>query len=206
MYVAEYIYCSVLPRHVAIVPKRVIVQRTLTRSARQFPSHSRTPRRLSPCFCFSVDDTTAYTASYSERNSIMATVSASQPSRFPSPEIIDVDALEEDAVFEDTVVFSGFHGHPRQLPPHRPSAGPSSVGHHPTDDEVTFTGFRRRSPRRALRTSRSAQAGPSHSSAAGPSEVIVVDSDEEMPSSSSRIRRRSFSMSNCRLTMHVANR
>lgn len=177
----------------AFVPKRVIVQRTLTRSARQFPPHSRTPRHLSTFFCFSVDNTPTYTPSHSELKSVMATVSALQPSRVPSPEIIDVDALEE--LEEEGVVFTGFHGHPRQLPPPRPSAGPSSVAHHPTNDEATLPGFRRRSPRRAPRMSRSAQAGPSNSSAAGPSEVIVVDSDEEEPSSSSRIRRRSFSMS-----------
>lgn len=182
-----------LSAHVAIVPKRgdCSAYADMKRPSVSTPlPHPSTPPTF---FCFSVDNTPTYTPSHSELNSIMATVSALQPSRIPSPEIIDVDALEE--LEEEGVVFTGFHGHPRQLPPPRPSAGPSSVAHHPTNDEATLPGFRRRSPRRAPRMSRSAQAGPSNSSAAGPSEVIVVDSDEEEPSSSSRIRRRSFSMS-----------
>ncbi|KAI0635878.1 hypothetical protein C8Q77DRAFT_1100209 [Trametes polyzona] len=112
----------------------------------------------------------------------MATVSASQPSRMPSPEIIDVDALEEDGI-----VYSGFHA--RNPTPHRPrNAGNSSSVPDSGDDEVTFTGFRRRSRRRALHQSGSAQAGPS----AGPSghNVISLDSDDEVSSSSTSIHRR----------------
>ncbi|KAI0775254.1 hypothetical protein BD413DRAFT_534366, partial [Trametes elegans] len=105
----------------------------------------------------------------------MAAVSAPHPSRIHSPEIIDVDALEDEPV-----VFTGFHGRPRQPPQARSSAGPSVIAH---DEDITYTGFRRSSSRRARYPSLSAQAGPS----AGPARdnVIVLDSDEDMPSYSS---------------------
>ncbi|KAI0368607.1 hypothetical protein BV20DRAFT_998283 [Pilatotrama ljubarskyi] len=108
----------------------------------------------------------------------MATATASQPAHASRPEIIDVDAFEEDAV-----VFTGFRGHPRSQPHSRSSAGPSSSSHNHHDDEVTFTGFRRRSPRRALRSGGSAQVGPS--AMAADDNVIVLDSDEDMPLASS---------------------
>ncbi|KAI0359921.1 hypothetical protein OH77DRAFT_1394420 [Trametes cingulata] len=113
----------------------------------------------------------------------MATAAASQPAQTSTPEIIDVDAFEEP---EDAVVFTGFHAIPRSQPPRGPTAGPSSSRNR-HDDEVTFTGFRRRSPRRALRSSGRAQPGPSARRA--DDSVIVVDSDEEVPLASSSTSR-----------------
>ncbi|KAI0327812.1 hypothetical protein GY45DRAFT_1327114 [Cubamyces sp. BRFM 1775] len=104
----------------------------------------------------------------------MAAVSSSQSSRIASPEIIDVDALDDDGI-----VYAGYNQrHPPQ-PVAGPSAGPSSSAHAGHDDEVTYTGFRVRSPRRASRAHSSARAGPSVGSSG--ENAIVLDDDEYFP-------------------------
>ncbi|KAI0671686.1 hypothetical protein C8Q78DRAFT_790455 [Trametes maxima] len=109
-----------------------------------------------------------------------ASSSSSQPLRIASPEVIDVDALED-------TVFSGSRNQPPP-PAQRPSAGPSSPIIIALDDEITYTGSqrRRRSPRRALHSSGSAHAGPSRRSVER--HVIVLDSDDEI-STHSPVRR-----------------
>ncbi|KAI9057335.1 hypothetical protein FKP32DRAFT_1598425 [Trametes sanguinea] len=119
----------------------------------------------------------------------MAAASSTQPPRVASPDIIDVDALEDEPI-----VFTGFRSQPRPHPVAGPSSGPSSSAQNMQDEEIMFTGYRRRSPRRASRSTASAQAGPSSSR----NNVIVVDSDEELPLSnasrhSNRNRSRLFS-------------
>ncbi|KAI0833423.1 hypothetical protein BC628DRAFT_1307944 [Trametes gibbosa] len=109
----------------------------------------------------------------------MATVSVPHPSRVPSPDIIDVDALEEDAM-----VYTGFREPPGRSSQHQPHSGQSLSAYESLDDEITFTGFSRRSPRRAPRHTSSAHAGPSSSAGTSGDNVIVLDSDDETPSSS----------------------
>ncbi|KAH9850285.1 hypothetical protein C2E23DRAFT_735225 [Lenzites betulinus] len=113
----------------------------------------------------------------------MATASVPPPSRMTSIDIIDVDALEENPI-----VYTGFRGRSQRSSPHQPQAGPSSSNHE-HDDEITFTGFRRRSPGRAPRNGGSARAGPSSSTGTSGHDVIVLDSDDEMPPSDSGRRR-----------------
>ncbi|KAI0661684.1 hypothetical protein C8Q70DRAFT_671507 [Cubamyces menziesii] len=67
----------------------------------------------------------------------MAAVSASRSSRIASPEIIDVDALDDDGI-----VYAGYNQRHLPQPVAGPSAGPSSSNHAVHDDEVTYTGFR----------------------------------------------------------------
>ncbi|KAH9902980.1 hypothetical protein C8Q73DRAFT_785591 [Cubamyces lactineus] len=111
----------------------------------------------------------------------MAAVSSSRSSRIASPEIIDVDALDDDGI-----VYAGYNQRLAPQPVAGPSAGPSSSAHSSHDDEVTYTGFRVRSPRRASRARSSAQAGlPAGSSG---DNAIVLDDDEYVPGPSSSRR------------------
>ncbi|KAI0649182.1 hypothetical protein C8Q79DRAFT_999028 [Trametes meyenii] len=100
--------------------------------------------------------------------------SSLQPPRIASPEIIDVDALEDTP-------FTGYRNQPPHPPP-RSSASRSSAVYIELDAEIALTGSRRRSPRRATHRNRSAQAGPSRSSVEA--NVIILDSDDEAPSHS----------------------
>ncbi|OSD06524.1 hypothetical protein PYCCODRAFT_1474647 [Trametes coccinea BRFM310] len=110
----------------------------------------------------------------------MAAVSSAQPSRVASPDVIDVDALEDEPI-----VYTGYRGRPVSLAVAGPSSGPTSSTQNVQDEEILFTGYRRRSPRRASRPTGSAQAGPSGGSSSSRNNVIIVDCDEEVPLSRS---------------------